>query len=620
MESLQLLVTNSPFTEQQIKLLNELLPTLAPNQVQWLSGYLAYSAAIQGGLPNKVDAALQLSHEQATDQQVAEEAIVKEATILFGSQTGNAQRLANRLTEQLKQQGYQVVVSAMNKYKAAQLKDLKHLFILVSTHGEGEPPDNAKSFYEFLYSKRAPKLEQTKFSVLALGDTSYEFFCKTGQDFEARLLELGAQKLVERVDCDVDFEAPASAWLKAVVDKLEEQGKGSNKQGAGQVLSMANSETTQASAVYTRQQPFQAEILEQINLSGRGSGRVTTHLELALEGANLSYSPGDAVGIIPQNDEKLVKQIIEQLSFQPDEAVTLDGQSASLSQVLTEQLDITALSKTLLEKFVPYTENSKLAELLNSDRTAIKSYTYGRDLLDLITDYGPWSFTPTQLVNLLRKIPSRLYSIASSLKAHPDEVHLTVRKVEYEAHGRKREGVCSSYVADRVAIGDKVSIFVQENPNFKLPQSNDTPIIMVGPGTGVAPFRAFLEEREELGASGKSWLFFGDRHFVTDFLYQTDWQRMLQDGVLTKLDVAFSRDSEEKVYVQHRLKEHAQELYSWIEEGAYLYICGDEKHMAHDVHQAFKDIIVQHKAVSEQEAEAYLQQLQDEGRYQRDVY
>src|SRR5690606_11671488 len=266
-------------------------------------------------------------------------------------------------------------------------------------------------------------------------------------------------------------------------------------------------------------------------------------------------------------------------------------------------LDITTLSKPLLEKFVPFTGQENLKALLSGDHASIKAYTYGRDLLDLVTDYGPWTFTAEQFVSLLRKIPARLYSIASSLKAHPDEVHLTIRKVEYEAHGREHEGVCSSFVSDRVEIGDKLSIFVQENPNFKLPENPDTPIIMVGPGTGVAPFRAFLEEREELGVIGKSWLFFGDRNYVTDFLYQTDWQRMLQDGVLTKLEVAFSRDSEEKVYVQHRIKEHAQELYEWIEEGAYIYICGDEKYMAHDVHKALIEIISQYKAISEQEAE-----------------
>lgn len=613
MESLQLLVTNSPFSEQQIKLLNELLPTLAPNQAQWLSGYLAFSSNNNlGAVPVQIASA-----ESGT--QAVQVAAVKEATVLFGSQTGNAQRLANRLSEQLKQIGYSVVLSPMNKYKATQLKDVKNLFILVSTHGEGEPPDNAKSFYEFLYSKRAPKLAETQFSVLALGDTSYEFFCKTGQDFESRLEELGAKKLADRADCDVDFEAAAAGWIEAVVEKLN------SLEGTASVIAPSASGTgiasVPASSVYTRQNPFQAEILESINLSGRGSGRVTTHLELSLEGSNLTYAPGDAVGIIPHNDENLAKQIIAELGFTESENVILpDKQSTTLLNALVEQLDITTVSKPLLEKFNSFTSNEKLSELLKSESSVIKGYTYGRDLLDLVKDYKPWSFTASEFVGLLRKIPSRLYSIASSIKAHPDEVHLTIRKVEYEAHGRKHEGVCSSYVADRVEIGDKISIFVQENPNFKLPQNNDAPIILIGPGTGVAPFRAFLEEREELGAQGKSWLFFGDRNYVTDFLYQTDWQRMLQDGVLTNLEVAFSRDTEEKVYVQHRLKQHAAELYAWIEEGAYIYICGDEKYMAHDVHKALIDIISQYKAISEQEAEVYLQQLQDDGRYQRDVY
>ena len=292
----------------------------------------------------------------------------------------------------------------------------------------------------------------------------------------------------------------------------------------------------------------------------------------------------------------------------------------SIRSALTQWLEITSLSKILLEKLVPYSEHPGLKQLVHGDAAQLRAYIKGRDLLDVINDYGPWTLKPEDAIRVLRKIPARLYSIASSLKAHPEEVHLTIRKVEYTAHGRQRNGVCSSYVADRVQIGDKISVFVQENPNFKLPQDDHAPIIMVGPGTGVAPFRAFIEEREEREAKGKSWLFFGDRNYVTDFLYQTDWQRMLAEGALTKLEVAFSRDTEEKIYVQHRLKEHAAELYSWLEQGAYIYVCGDEKHMAHDVHTAFIDIVKEQRQVSEQDAIAYIAQLQDQGRYQRDVY
>ena len=610
---MQLLVTNSPFSEEQLQHINALLPTLTETQIHWLSGYLAFYRS------NNVQGALQAAAPQGSVAAVAPvvEAVQlpKEATIIFGSQTGNAQRLAGRLADRLKADGYDVTVSAMNKFKPNDLKKVVNLFVLVSTHGEGDPPDNAVSFYEFLHGKRAPELKHVKYSVLALGDTSYEFFCKTGQDFDARLKELGAEQLVERADCDVDYEETASGWINAIAEKL------SSAQAAPAVqAAVAPEAAAPASVEYTRNKPFQAEVIESINLNGRGSDRETRHLELSLEGSGIVYEPGDAVGIVPHNDPELVKELIEELGWKPSEQVTTkDGVTLSVEEALTKEYEITTLSKTLLEKFEPFAKNDKFKKLLGN-AAELKAYVKGRDLLDLIQDYGPFTWQPSDVVSVLRKIPARLYSIASSLAAHPDEVHLTIRKVQYDAHGRQRNGVCSVYVSERLEVGDHVSVFVQSNPNFKLPASHETPIIMIGPGTGVAPFRAFMEEREEAGASGKSWLFFGDRHYVTDFLYQTDWQRMLNEGALTNLEVAFSRDTEQKVYVQHRLLEHAAELYAWLEEGAHLYICGDEKHMAHDVHEALLQIIQEQRGVSAEAAAAYLSELQDAGRYQRDVY
>ena len=618
---MQLLVTNSPFSEEQLQHLNALLPTLTESQVHWLSGYLAFyrNGNGQAVAPQAVAVAPQGEAVAAVVPSVPVVQAPKEATILFGSQTGNAQRLANRLADRLKADGFDVTVSAMNKFKTNELKKVVHLFVLASTHGEGDPPDNAISFYEFLHGKRAPELKSVKFSVLSLGDTSYEFFCKTGQDFDKRLEELGAERIVERVDCDVDYEEPASAWIAAVTDKLNSLAAG---QPAEAAIAAAPVAEAQAEAVveYTRNHPFQAEVIESINLNGRGSDRETRHLEISLEGSGISYEPGDALGIVPHNDPQLVEELIEALGWRPSEQVTTkEGVVLSIEEALTTQYEITVLSKTLLEKFEPFTKNEQFHQLL-ADSAKVREYVKGRDLLDLIDDYGPFAWQPSDVVNVLRKIPARLYSIASSLKAHPDEVHLTIRKVQYDAHGRQRNGVCSVYVSERLEIGDKVSVFTQSNPNFKLPANPETPVIMIGPGTGVAPFRAFMEEREELGASGKSWLFYGDRHYVTDFLYQTDWQRMLNEGALTKLEVAFSRDGEEKVYVQHRLLEHAAELYTWIEEGAHIYICGDEKHMAHDVHKALLQIIAEQRNVSEEAAAAYLSELQEAGRYQRDVY
>lgn len=495
------------------------------------------------------------------------------------------------------------------------------MLLVVSTHGEGDPPDNAMSFHEFLYSKRAPQFENLHFSVLALGDTSYEFFCKTGKDFDERLEELGGQRLSPRVDCDLDYDESVASWTAAVIGSLNNRLNAAS--GAVPIAASTGSEIALEQSEYSRTNPFKAEVLANINLNGRGSDRETRHLELSLEGSNLQYEPGDSLGVYPENHPDLVEAIINELGWNPEEIVTLNknGDKGNLREALLKHYEITTLTKPLLTQAAELTSNTGLRELVAPGKEQeLKSYLNGRDLLDLLQDFGPWQATPSSLVAILRKLPARLYSIASSFKANEDEVHLTIRAVRYESHGRDRYGVCSIHCAERVQPGDNLPIYIQQNPNFKLPANPDAPIIMVGPGTGVAPFRAFLEEREELGIDGKSWLIYGDRHFVTDFLYQTDWQRMLKDGALTKLDVAFSRDTEEKVYVQHRLLEKSREVFEWLQEGAYVYICGDEKHMAHDVHSALLTVIEQEGGLNAEAAAAYLDNLQQEQRYQRDVY
>lgn len=615
---MQLQVTNSPFTSEQAELINKLLPTLTDAQLNWLGGYLTFYHA---GSVKSAGAELAVTSVVEAPATAVISQAPREATVLFGSQTGNAQRLAGRLADSLKEQGFNVTLSAMNKYKTNNLKKAGYLFILVSTHGEGDPPDNALTFYEFLYSKRAPRLEDTKFSVLALGDISYEFFCKTGQDFDQRLAELGAERIADRVDCDVDFEDSAAGWIAAVNGAVATaQAPTSAQEVAGTAFIPSSPAST---SDYSRNNPFMAEVLENLNLNGKGSDRETRHLELSLEGSGLTYAPGDAVGVYPQNDPVLVDNILTFLKWNPEETVVIgkSGETSSLHTALLHHFEITVLTKPLLEKAAAFSGNGKLAELVKSEnKEELKAYLNGRDLLDLLQDYAPWTLTASDLTSLLRKLPPRLYSIASSLNAHPDEVHLTIRKVEYEAHQRERKGVCSAFTSERLEPGDTLPIFIQQNPNFKLPVNPDAPVIMVGPGTGVAPFRAFLEDREELGATGDTWLFYGDRHFVTDFLYQTDWQRMVSDEILTKLDVAFSRDTDEKVYVQQRMLENGQELYEWLENGAHVYVCGDEKYMAHDVQAALLAIIGQYGGKSPEVASAYLAELQEQGRYQRDVY
>ncbi|MCY7901128.1 assimilatory sulfite reductase (NADPH) flavoprotein subunit [Bacillus inaquosorum] len=604
---MQLQVMNSPFNQEQAELLNRLLPTLTESQKIWLSGYLSaqsVSAQETAGAPAAVSAA------------AAAPAVSKEVTVLYGSQTGNAQGLAENAGKQLEQRGFQVTVSSMSDFKPNQLKKVNNLLIVVSTHGEGEPPDNALSFHEFLHGRRAPKLEDLRFSVLALGDSSYEFFCQTGKEFDQRLEELGGKRISPRVDCDLDYDEPAAEWLESVFKGLSEAGGGSAAPAPA-----AAPQTGESS--YSRTNPFRAEVLENLNLNGRGSNKETRHVELSLEGSGLTYEPGDSLGVYPENDPELVELLLKEMNWDPEEIVTLNkqGDVRPLKEALISYYEITVLTKPLLEQAAQLTGSNELRELLAPGNEGnVKAYIEGRDLLDLIRDYGPFSVSAQEFVSILRKMPARLYSIASSLSANPDEVHLTIGAVRYDAHGRERKGVCSILCAERLQPGDTLPVYVQHNQNFKLPKDPETPIIMVGPGTGVAPFRSFMQEREEMGAEGKAWMFFGDQHFVTDFLYQTEWQNWLKDGVLTKMDVAFSRDTEEKVYVQHRMLEQSAELFEWLQEGAAVYICGDEKHMAHDVHNTLLEIIEKEGNMSREEAEAYLADMQQQKRYQRDVY
>ncbi|MFC0328638.1 assimilatory sulfite reductase (NADPH) flavoprotein subunit [Paenibacillus sepulcri] len=608
-------VFNSPFNEEQAELLNRLLPSLTESQRIWLSGYLAASsqtAAAAVAAPAAVPTAALAA--------IAEPVAAREVTVLFGSQTGNCNGLAKKLSKKLEEQGLTVSLSSMADFKPNNLKKVQDLLLLVSTHGEGDPPDNAISFYEFLHSKRAPQLEDLRFSVLALGDTSYEFFCQTGKDLDARLEELGGKRIIPRVDCDVDFDEPAAEWISNVLGSLStaSAAPASAANGAAAVVSVTESESE-----YSRTNPFQAEVLENLNLNGRGSDRETRHLEISLEGSNLQYEPGDSLGIYPENHPRLVDELIGFMGWNADESVAINksGETRSLREALLRHFEITVLTKPLFEQLANLPSGSVMRELLAAGREQeLRAYLNDKDLLDLVQDYSLAGVPAGEFVSHLRKIPGRLYSIASSPKAFPDEVHVTVRTVRYEAQGRDRYGVCSVQLAERVQPGDTLPVYIQHNSNFKLPENPAAPIIMIGPGTGVAPFRAFLGEREETGAEGESWLFYGDQHFSTDFLYQIEWQRWLKDGVLTRLDVAFSRDTDKKVYVQHRMLEKSREFYEWLQKGACVYVCGDEKKMAHDVHAALATILEQEGGMSPEEASDYLIQLQQQKRYQRDVY
>lgn len=600
----------SPLNAQQAQQLTSLIETLTPMQATWISGYLSgINASTATGEVAASDAE-PAAHSQASEP----------VTILYGSQTGNAEDIAETLRERAEAAGLNATTCDMLDYKPKDLKKENNVIVCVSTHGEGDPPDNAEELHAFLYGKKAPKLDGLKFSVVAFGDTSYEHFCQTGKDFDAQLEKLGGTRVTERADLDVDFDEAAEAWIQTVVDKYGQE-LGGSEQAHPTVTAMPNAgAAAPAAQAWSRKNPYRAEVLENLVLNARGSDKEVHHIEMDTVESGLVWEPGDSLGIIPENDPAVVKELIAALDVSAEEQVTgIDGE-VTLEHALTHQYEITTLTRPFVEKYAVQAQNEALDKLLAPDqRAALADYLDGRFIIDLVEDYPIDAVTGQDFVRLLRKLPPRLYSIASSHAANPDEIHLTVAAVRYESAGRARHGVASIQLADR-SEDAKLPIYIDHNKNFKLPDNDDAPIIMIGPGTGVAPFRAFLEEREEREASGDNWLLFGAQHFRTDFYYQTDWLRWRRDGVLTRMDVAFSRDQDEKVYVQDKLRAAGRDIYDWIERGATIYVCGDANAMAHDVHEALLEILAQHRNLDADGAADALKQLQKEKRYQRDVY
>lgn len=619
-DELNLSVTNSPFTEGQATQINELLQTLTPEQKVWLSGYLVANQQLTSGTSDTQGSQIgAVSKDTETMLQQNEPTIQPEKraiTLLYGSETGNAQGLAEIFEERLSNIGHNVTLKAMDEFKPKNLKNVEDLFIITSTQGEGDPPDNAAELHEFIHGRKAPKLEGVRFSVLALGDQTYEFFCQTGRDFDKKLEELGAERLYERVDCDVDYEEDAEKWMANVINTIDSAPEGTQSE---QVVSESIKSAKEKK--YSKANPYQAEVLENINLNGRGSNKETRHIEFLLDNFGEEYEVGDCLVVLPQNDPALVELLMSTLGWDPGEQIQIseDGDTISLEEALTSYFEITKLTKPLLQNAAAYFDNEALEDKVQ-DSEWIQNYIEGRDFIDLLNDFPPEELEPEDLYQILRKLPPREYSISSSYQSLPDEVHITVGAVRYNTHGRDRSGVCSVQFAERIQPGDTVPIYLKRNPNFKFPKDGDTPVIMIGPGTGIAPFRAHMQEREEYGYKGNTWLFFGDQHFTTDFLYQTEWQEWLKDGVLEKMNVAFSRDTDQKVYVQHRIAEHSKEFNEWLEKGASIYICGDEKNMAKDVHQAIRNVLVKEQNLTEEDAESYLKQMKKDKRYQRDVY
>ncbi|MFE3837391.1 sulfite reductase subunit alpha [Pseudogemmobacter sonorensis] len=576
------------------------IPEDAPfsgDQRAWLSGFLA-------GLHSRQ--AMGLAAPVAAPAPDARPATVLH--LLYGTQTGNAEALAEDAAKQARAMGFDAKVKPMDEVGMDALAAMRRVILVCSTYGEGEMPDNAQLFWEALSATTAPRLEEMQFAVLALGDTGYDGFCRAGKLLDTRLEQLGAKRLAARIDCDLDFEAPAGEWLAATLPLASDSGAVAPAQAPAAVSEKSG---------FSRKNPFPARIAVNRLLSGKGSAKEIRHYEFDLAGSGLAYEAGDALGVMPRNDPALVAQLLAQLGATPETLVA--GHDRPLGQLLAEGFEIVTPGRDLIAAVEARAGHDELSHVLhNGDREALDAWLWGRDTLDLLRLLPPGGIDAGSFMGLVKPLQHRAYSISSSPKAHPGAVHLTVASVRYESHGRAHGGVCSTFLADRA--GESAGIFVSPNRGFRLPADDAAPVIMVGPGTGIAPFRAFLEERQARGATGRNWLFFGDQHRATDFIYDDELSGMSRSGLLTRLDLAFSRDQAAKVYVQTRMRENGKALFAWLEEGGHFYVCGDASRMARDVDGALHEIIATHAGLTPEAATEYVNGLKREKRYLRDVY
>lgn len=586
----------SPLNDQQLNALANLTGGLNREQLLWINGYF------QGLLATT-----------ATGQPVVAETpkSTKQLKILYGTHTGRSKTLAGKLATNLGERGVEAVTVSLDEYKTRQLTSETNVVFIVSTHGEGEPPAMAEDFHSFITGKRAPQLPNLNYSVVALGDKSYKLFCKTGIDIDQSLARLGAKSILPILKLDVDFDEEADLWINDFTNVFAEKSSVSSP-----VSSVANTAST--SVVYSRKNPFRATVIDKVKITGRTSDKEVYHVELSLEGSGITYEPGDSVGILANNPPQLVDAILKHSGFDRNEPVNIKEGTFPIAEALSEHLEITVLNREVIQKYQEKSGNEKLQEIIEDDQVLDK-YLYGHDVLDLIEDF-PATLSAQDLADVLRNFPARLYSISSSQDAVGDEVHITVATVRYSNRGRSRGGACSTYLADRIEVDSQVSVFIEKNPAFKLPENEETPVILIGAGTGVAPYRSFLQHREANNQKGKTWLFFGERRFHSDFLYQLEWQKLLKDGYLEKIDVAFSRDQEEKVYVQNRLIERQKEVFEWLNKGANIYLCGDMKQMARDVQETLLRIFETQGGMTQEKAMEYLKTLKKEKRFQLDVY
>lgn len=580
------------------------IPEDAPfngDQKYWLAGFLA-------GLHSRL-LVLEDKQQPAAGNAAA---TTTQLHILYGSQTGNAEALAQSAAKSAHAKGLVPVVQALGDVDLDVFATMRHVLIVTSTYGEGEMPDNAQLFWDAISASTAPRLEQMHFAVLAIGDTGYDGFCQAGKFLDMRLEQLGAKRVVDRIDCDIDYEEPSNEWINSTMPQFA-----SSAGSSGTVLESAPEAPVIPGS--NKSNPYAAALITNKRLSSEQSAKDIRHFEFDLTDSGLKYEAGDALGVIPVNEPSLVSLLLTQLNA--DYQTPVPGFDRSLGDLLTYQFEISEPSRKLIEWVGQNTTNQELRHVLqHDDKDALGVWLWGKDTLDLLQLELTRNLSVPEFVALLRPLQHRAYSISSSSKAHPNQVHLTIASVRYHSGGRNRSGVCSTYLAERVRRGEKPAIFISPNKAFRVPANGNAPLIMVGPGTGIAPFRAFLQERQATGAQGKNWLFFGDQHQEHDFIYREELTAWQESGLLTRLDLAFSRDQDKKIYVQNRMLEQGAELYAWLQEGGYFYVCGDASRMAKDVDNALYEIVRQFGGLSSERAADYIDQLKKEKRYLRDVY
>lgn len=583
-----------------------------PSQRAWLNGFFAgiFSQAPGAMVAPPVEAAPSLN-----------------VSVLYASQSGTAEGLSKKIAKDLKGKGHEVKALSLDAYAATALAEEKVALVVASTYGDGDPPDGVKAFYDRLNDPAFPRLEHLKFAVLALGDSHYEHFCKFGKDLEERFLALGAKPMLARVDCDVDLDEPFAQWKVSIAERLAAV----SRNGNGHALSNGNGNHTVGEEVVTapakvtgptRDNPFAAPLVDKHDLTHDVSSKQTVHLAFSLAGSGVEYEAGDALGVIAANDPCLADEILAAAKLTGAEPVTLDkGRTMPAREALLGRLGITQLSRKLVQAFAKKGQCAVLLGLLPPEQqTHLDSYLYGRGIVDLLLEFPGVVTTADALAAMLPKLPPRLYSISSSPRAHAGEVHTTVAVVRYRSWDRQRGGVCSTMFSDRMALGDTAPVYIQVNKKFRLPTESGAPVIMIGPGTGIAPFRSFLHDRRATAATGKNWLFFGERSATTDFLYREELEQMVVDQHLTRLDLAFSRDQQEKIYVQDRMLQQGAMFWAWLQEGASIYVCGDASRMAKDVDKTLHKIVERHGGMAEDAAAEFVSELKDAHRYHRDVY